>query len=162
MVDGSALFIKSVYKPYLAKGRDDAHYLRVARVTALMITIAGFLIGMMIPSVVTATIQFVTILPFVGVCFWVGVIWPRANRYGAWASTIGAAVVFAVTKNLGYSTAWASLWSLAYGFVSIVVVSRLTAPEPEENMVRIFAPLYTPVGEEQRLIDMGLQVEGGN
>jgi Na+/proline symporter len=162
MVDGSALFIKSVYKPYLAKDRDDAHYLKVARVCALFITIAGFVVGMMIPSVVTATIQFVTILPFVGVCFWVGVIWPRANRYGAWVSTIGSAIVFAVARNLGSSTAWASVWSLAYGFVSIVVVSRLTAPEPKENMERIFEPLYTPVGEEQRLIDMGLQLEGGH
>lgn len=160
MVDGSALFVRNVYKPYLAAGRPDGHYLKVARWASLLITIAGFAMGMLMPSVVSATVHFVTILPFVGLTFWVGVIWPRANRYGAWASTAGSAAVFVVCHAVGYSTAWASLWSLLFGFVSIVVVSLLTLPEPEKSLDRIFLPLHTPVGEEKRLNHLGCESEG--
>lgn len=161
MVDGSALFVRNVYKPYVAKGRGDAHYLGVARVAAFLITALGFTLGVMMPSVVAATVHFVTILPFVGLSFWVGVIWPRANRYGAWVSTAGSAVVFVASRSAGATTAWASLWSLVFGAVSIVVVSRLTRPEPAEALERIFLPLATPVGEEQRLAGLGLEAEGG-
>lgn len=148
MVDGSALFVKNVYQPYLASGKTDAHYLKVARWASFAITVAGFCIGVLMPSVVSATVHFVTILPFVGLSFWVGVIWPRANRYGAWTSTIGSAAVFAAARGLGQPTAWASLYSLGFGLAAIVLVSRWTPPEPEKALARIFVPLQTPVGEE--------------
>ena len=161
MVDGSALFVRNVYRPCMAEGRGDAHYLKVARYASFAITAVGFAFGMLMPSVVGATVHFVTILPFVGISFWVGVIWPRANRYGAWTSTIGSALVFAGVRSLGHSTTWASVWSLLFGFVSIVAVSRLTPPEPEKALSRIFLPLNTPVGEEQRLGNLCAEPQGG-
>jgi Na+/proline symporter len=160
MVDGAALFVRNVYKPYLAGGRPDSHYLLVARVAAFLIALAGFALGILMPSVVAATVHFVTILPFVGLAFWAGVIWPRANRYGAWASTLGSAIVFTASRAGGISTAWSSLWSLVAGVLAIVVVSRLTPPEPEKEMARIFVPLDVPVGEEYRFQQLGLEMEG--
>jgi hypothetical protein len=53
------------------------------------------------------------------------------------------------------------VWSLLFGFVSIVAVSRLTPPEPEKALSRIFLPLHTPVGEEQRLGDLCAEPQGG-
>ena len=161
MVDGSALFVRNVYRPYVAPGRSDTHYLGVARCASFLITAVGFAFGVLMPSVVAATVHFVTILPFVGLTFWVGVVWTRANRYGAWTSTIGSAVVFALCRGMGYSTAWSSLWSLAFGLVSIVAVSRVTPPEPEQALARIFVALATPVGEEQRLSQLDCGFEGG-
>ncbi len=161
MVDGSALFVKNVYKPYLAKERSDAHYLKAARWASFAIAAAGFALGLLMPSVVSATVHFVTILPFVGLAFWIGVIWQRANRYGAWASTIGSALAFFGAKALGTSTAWASLWSLLLGLVLIVAVSRFTPREPARALARVFLPLHTPVGEEHRLKELGCQWEEG-
>lgn len=158
MVDGAALFVRNVYKPYLAGGRPDSHYLRVARVASFFITVGGFALGILMPSVVSATVFFVTILPFVGLAFWVGVIWPRANRYGAWAGTLGSAIVFTACRARGVSTAWSSLWSLVLGVLAILVVSRLTPPEPKNPMARIFVPLQVPVGEEYRFPQLGLEV----
>ena len=151
MVAGSALFVGNVYKRYLVPNRTDGHYLKAARWASLAITALGFAIGVFMPSVVSATVHFVTILPFVGLSFWAGVIWRRANRYGAWASTLGSALVFFGCRAAGYSTAWASLWSLAAGLFLIVAVSRRTPPEPEGELARIFLPLATPAGEERRL-----------
>ena len=101
------------------------------------------------PSVVAATVHFVTILPFVGLAFWVGIVWRRANRYGAWSCAIGSAAVLFGLQWAGYSTAWSSLASLATGLVLIVVVSRLTPAEPQESLDKIFLPLYKPVNMEE-------------
>jgi Na+/proline symporter len=148
MVDGSALFVGNLYRPYLITGRGDDHYLKAARGASLSITAAGFGIGIFMPSVVSATIHFVTVLPFVGLSFWVGVIWRRANRHGAFASTVGSALVFFTVRALGHSTAWASLWSLLAGLFLIVVVSYWTQPEPDEQLARIFGALDAPAGKE--------------
>jgi Na+/proline symporter len=155
MIDGAALFTEDLYKPLIAPNKDDKHYLAVARFSAFAITIAGFVMGSSMPSVISATVQFISILPFIGVTFWVGIIWPRANRYGAWTSTIGSAVVFFGTKLYGASNAWASLASLLFGIVSIVAVSRITAPEEKSKLDRIFRYLEVPVGEEHLLPERG-------
>jgi Na+/proline symporter len=148
MVDGSALFVGNFYRRYLVTGRGDSHYLKVARWASFLITAAGFGIGIFMPSVVSATVHFVTILPFVGLSFWVGVIWRRANRYGACASTAGSAMVFSVLRALHYSTAWASLWSLVAGLFLIISVSYWTPPESAGQLARVFRPLDVPVGKE--------------
>jgi Na+/proline symporter len=155
MIDGAALFTEDLYKPLIAPNKDDKHYLVVARISAFAITIAGFVMGSSMPSVISATVHFISILPFIGVTFWVGIIWPRANRYGAWTSTIGSAVVFFCTKLYGATNAWASLASLLFGIVSIVAVSRMTAPEEKSKLDRIFRYLEVPVGEEHLLPERG-------
>ncbi len=151
MIDGAALFTEDIYKPLIAPSKDDEHYLAVARFSSLVITIAGFVMGSTMPSVISATVHFISVLPFIGVTFWIGIIWPRASRYGAWTSTIGSAVVFFGTKLYGISNAWASLASLLFGIVSIVGVSCITAPEEKSKLDRIFRYLDVPVGEEHLL-----------
>jgi Na+/proline symporter len=157
MVNGAALFTEDLYKPLVGEGKSDQHYLAVGRWSALVITVAGFILGITMHSVITATVQFISILPFIGVSFWIGIIWPRANRSGAWVSTISSAIVFFGTKAAGYSNAWSSLYSLATGAVLLIVVSLLTKPEPAEKMERVFGYLRVPVGEEALLPTGGEQ-----
>jgi Na+/proline symporter len=159
MVDGAALFTRNVYRPYISQNRPDSHYLRVGRCASFAITLLGFVLGVAMPSVVSATVHFVTILPFVGVAFWVGIVWTGANRYGAWASSIGSAVLFFTCQARGISTPWASLYSLAFGFTSIVMVSLATPREPQTRLDRVFHFLDTPVGEEGRLLSSGFHWE---
>jgi len=159
MIDGAALFTEDLYKPMLgakAAEKSDAHYMKVARWSSLVITAVGFVLGLTMHSVVAATIQFISILPFIGVAFWIGIVWPRANRMGAWSCTIGSAIVFFATKAHGSTNAWSSLFSLATGIVLLIVVSAITPPEPAEKMERVFGYLSVPVGEEYLL-----PVEGG-
>lgn len=150
MTDGAALFTEDIYKP-LAAHKSEKHYLAVARLASLGVTGLGFFLGRTMPSVIGATVHFVSILPFIGITLWVGIIWPRANRYGAWASTIGSALVYFLLLARGLSNAWASLASLIFGFISIVVVSYLTRPEDSRSQERIFRYLKVPVGEENLL-----------
>ena len=155
MIDGAALFTEDIYRPLIAPRRDDEHYLKVGRLSALAITVAGFIMGSTMPSVVTATVHFISILPFVGVSFWVGIVWPRANRYGAWSSTIGSAAVFFGSKAYGVTNAWSSLLSLVVGIAFIVVISLVTAPEDHRKLERIFRYMEVPVGEEYLLPEGG-------
>lgn len=155
MVDGAALFTEDLYKPLLGKEKAEAkgeeHFMRVARWSSLVITIVGFVLGLTIDSVVKATVLFISVLPFIGVAFWIGISWPRANRYGAWACTLGSAVVFFGARAHGSTTAWASLWSLLAGVALLIGVSLATPREPAEKMQRVFGYLEVPVGDEDLL-----------
>jgi len=151
MVNGSALFTRDLYKPLIGHHKSDAHYLMVARISSLVIMAAGFSLGLKMSSVVGSTVQFISILPIIGIAFWIGIIWPRANRYGAWACTLGSGSVFFGTKLYGLPNAWSSLYCMVTGVVLIVVVSWLTKPEPTASLERIFGYLKVPVGEENLL-----------
>lgn len=151
MIDAAALFTENIYRPLVGPNKDDRHYLKIGRATSVMVTVAGFLCATAMPSVVAATVHSVSILPFIGVSFWIGIIWPRANRYGAWISTIASALVFFGAKHLGFSNAWASLASLLIGVAGIIAGSYLGSPEASARMVRIFGYLQTPVGDEHLL-----------
>jgi Na+/proline symporter len=151
MVNGAALFTEDIYKPLMKAPRSDAHYLLVGRLSSLAITVVGFILGCSMQSVISSTVQFISILPFIGVAFWIGIMWPRANRAGAWACTTGSAFVFFGTKVFGSTNAWSSLYSLAAGTVLLIVFSLLWPPEPAAKMERIFGYISVPVGEEALL-----------
>jgi len=158
MVDGAALFTEDLYKPLLgakAAEKSEAHYMKVARLSSLGITGIGFVLGLTMGSVVQATVLFISMLPFIGVAFWLGIVWPRANRFGAWACLIGSAIVYLGTKAHGSTNAWSSLFSLTTGVLLLVVVSVLTPPEPAEKMERVFGYISVPVGEEDLLPGTG-------
>jgi Na+/proline symporter len=156
MVNGSALFTRDLYKPLVGHHKTDAHYLKVARISSLFITSAGFILGITMSSVIGSTVQFISILPIIGIAFWLGIVWPRANRFGAWACTLGSAAVFFGTKMHGMPNAWSSLYSMVTGIVLLVGVSLLTKPEPTASMERVFGYLNVPVGEENLLPQGGV------
>lgn len=155
MVDGAALFTEDIYKRLQKRARADAHYLKVARWSSLVITLSGFVLAQTMTSVVTATVQFISILPFIGVTFWIGIVWQRANRAGAWSSTLGSAAVYFGTKACGLSNAWSSLLSLICGVVLLILVSLITPAEDKARLQRIFFYLRVPVGQEQLLTESG-------
>lgn len=157
MVNGSALFTRDLYKPLVGDHKSDAHYLKVARISSLAIVTAGFIMGLTMSSVISSTVLFISILPIIGLSFWIGIIWPRANRYGAWACTLGSAAVFFGTKFYGVANAKSSLYSMLTGTILLIVVSWLTKPEPAASLKRIFGYLNVPVGEEHLLPEEGVE-----
>jgi Na+/proline symporter len=152
MIDAAALFTEDLYRPLIAPKRPDRHYLVVARIASFVVTAVAFVIGTTMPSVISATVHFISILPFIGVSFWIGIIWPRANRVGAWTSTVGSAVVYFGAIACGVSNAWASLDSLLFGIVGMIVGSYCNAPEDAAGCDRIFHYLKVPIGEESLLL----------
>jgi Na+/proline symporter len=158
MIAGSALFTRNLYKKYLKPAAADSHYLLVGRIVSAALTVGSLLMALYLKSVIDATVHFVTIVAFVGVPMWVGVIWPRATAKGAWASIIGSSTMFFIAQRIGWGQGGQLLSALIVGFVLAVAVSFLTQPESADRLQRFFALLHTPVGEESNLERAGLKV----
>src|SRR5204863_8847333 len=130
-----------------------------------------------VANALTLLLQFSSIM---GVLVWSGVLWRRANVTGAWAS---AAVLFGAWAFLGpigmlarqYFPAmdhsgWLGrfgreqyvfelmLCYLPAGVLTMIIVSLLTPPPPWKKVHDLRALLKTPVGQEQKLIDAGVQI----
>ena len=71
--------------------RADRHYLWVGRVSGFVITMLGVFYAMfLIESVLYTFLLTETLATFVGISVLGGIIWPRANRWGALASLLTA------------------------------------------------------------------------
>jgi Na+/proline symporter len=150
MVSSGALFTEGLYRRHLAPGRPDAHYLLVGRLSGFLIAMLGVLYAFfLVDKVLHAFLLTETMSTYMGIGLLGGIIWPRANRWGALASLV---VAFAANF-IGYSVRGERLdhWdpdvfgiSLAAGIATLVVVSLLTPPEPEEATASFFGRLQTP------------------
>jgi Na+/proline symporter len=149
LVDSGALFTEGLYRQRLVPGRPDRHYLWVGRISGLAITILGVLYALfLIQSVLYTFLLTETMATFVGISVLGGLIWRRANRWGALASLITALaanfVLYAVTgQRLDHWDANVFLAALLSGIAALVVVSLLTAPEPDRAMTSFFERMDT-------------------
>jgi Na+/proline symporter len=159
MVGGSALFTRNFYKKYLRRNTTDAEDLKIGRLTSLVVVIGGVALALLLSSVVQGIKYVWQFTAFFGIAFWMGIIWRGANRYGVWASLATTAGVSLITGTyLGWALEYQIAAYLPAGILVLIVVSRLTPPEPEEQLRKFFTLLHTPVGEEYRLKEQGVPV----
>src|SRR5919198_450189 len=136
MVDAGALFTEGLYRRRLVPNRPDHHYLWVGRISGFVITMLGVVYAVfLIQSVLYTFLLTETLATFVGISVLGGVLWRRANRWGALASLLAALTTNFVLyrlkgQRLDYWDANVFLAALVVGIAGLVVVSLLTAPEP--------------------------------
>jgi Na+/proline symporter len=149
LVDAGALFTEGLYRQRFAPGKPDSHYLWVGRISGLAITALGVVYAVyFIDSVLYSFLLTETLATFIGISVLGGIVWRRANRWGALASIAGAMgtnfVLYYVTgQRLDYWDPNVFLAALTVGIVSLVVVSLATVPEPREKIQSFFARLDT-------------------
>jgi Na+/proline symporter len=149
LVDSGALFTEGLYRQRLAPGRPDRHYLRVGRISGLVITLLGVLYALfLIQSVLYTFLLTETMATFMGISVLGGLLWRRANRWGALASMLVALVtnfaLYAITgQRLDHWDANVFLAALLSGIAALVVVSLLTAPEPAGAIASFFQRMDT-------------------
>lgn len=159
MIAGSALFTRNIYKKFLKPEGADSHYLLVGRIVSAALTVGSLLMALYLKSVIDATVHFVTIVAFVGIPMWVGIIWSRANSKGTWASLIASSAVFGWMGVINkISDGSELLYPMLAGFAAMIVVSWVTAPESADRLQRFYALMHTPVGEEENMERAGLKV----
>jgi Na+/proline symporter len=147
LVDSGALFTEGLYRRRLVTGRPDAHYLRVGRLSGLAITTLGVLYALfLIKSVLYTFLLTETLATFVGISVLGGILWPRANRWGALASLLCSLLVnfllyWLAGKRLDAWDPNVFLAALAAGSAALVAVSVLTRPEPEAATSSFFQRL---------------------
>jgi Na+/proline symporter len=153
LVDAGALFTEGLYRRRVARDRSDRHYLWIGRVSGFAITMLGVLYAMyLIESVLYTFLLTETLATFVGISVLGGILWRRANRWGALASLLGALatnfILYSITgQRLDYWDANVFLAALLVGIVALVVVSLVTQPEPSEQIDSFFTRLQTPTDE---------------
>jgi Na+/proline symporter len=153
LVDAGALFTEGLYRQRVARDRSDRHYLWIGRFSGLAITMMGVLYAMfLIESVLYTFLLTETLATFVGISVLGGILWPRANRWGALASLLTAlatnfALYWMTGQRLDYWDANVFLAALVAGILALVVVSLLTAPEPAAQVDSFFTRLQTPSDE---------------
>jgi Na+/proline symporter len=159
MVGGSALFTRNFYKKYYKRETSDVQELKIARVASLVVVIGGVALALLLSSVVQGIKYVWQFTAFFGIAFWMGIIWRRSNRYGVWASLITTSGISLITGAfLGWPLEYQIAAYLPAGFLVLVLVSRFTEPEPEEQLRKFFTLLHTPVGEEYRLKEQGIPI----
>ena len=153
LVDSGALFTEGLYRQRLVPGRPDTHYLWVGRISGLVITLVGVLYAVfLIESVLYTFLLTETLATFVGISILGGLLWPRANRWGALASLLAAlttnfALYAATGQRLDYWDPNVFLAALLAGIAALIGVSLLTAPEPADRVSSFFARLQTSSDE---------------
>jgi Na+/proline symporter len=144
MVDGGALFTQSFYRKYVVAGKPDRHYLWVGRFSGLGITLLSVVYALLfIDKVLYTFLLTETMATFMGISLLGGLVWRRANRWGALASIIAAYTVnFAMYHYLGrrfdHWDPTVFLWALGAGIVALVIFSLLTPAEPKAMVQDIF------------------------
>lgn len=157
LVDSGALFTEGLYRRRLVPNRPDRHYLWVGRISGFAITMLGVVYAVfLIQSVLYTFLLTETMATFVGISVLGGIIWPRANRWGAVASLLSAFVTnfllyYQTGQRLDHWDPNVFLAALAVGTAALVVVSLLTTAEPAEKMASLFGRLRTSSDGEASL-----------
>ena len=147
-VDGGALFTQNLYRRHFVKGKPDSHYLAIGRLSGVVVTTLGVVFALYLDIVLEAFLFTETMATFLGISLFAAVAWRRANRHGALASVIiSASTFFYLTYHQHHTLL---KWeadnfgiSMIAGFVALILVSRLTKPEPSEMLNPFYEKLNT-------------------
>ncbi|MDZ7372585.1 MAG: sodium:solute symporter family protein [candidate division KSB1 bacterium] len=151
-VAGSGLLTQNLYRKFVAPNRSDRHYLLVGRLSGLAFLGGGVVLAFSFPTVVSMMEALWRVTGFLGIAFWGGLLWPRANCKGAWAGVLAAAGLALVLQIKGeQNLATQIALYLPTGFLALIIVSLLTAPEPRKKIEDFYATLSVPIGQEYQL-----------
>jgi len=155
MVTASGIFTRNIYSQYIAKKKGDRHYLKVGRIFSLIVVAGGLTFAFFLPGVIKALELFWQIPALMGIPFWLGIFWRRANSASVWVSFFAAATTFVVLEFdlLGFDTPlpWQMLAYLSAGLIGGVMTGYLTKPQPKEFLDPFFTEVNTPVDKEEIL-----------
>jgi len=143
MVNSGALFTQNIYKEIYKKEHSDRKLLWVGRISSLVLTLLGVLFALYVKSVLHAFLFIETIAAFMGIMIFGGIVWKRANRYGALAGVLSSFLLYYLLNYLQTGTLeivykWTPApfgWAMLTGFVVMISVSLLTRPEKKEKAV---------------------------
>ncbi len=146
MVNSGALFTRNVYVRFIRPGAGDRECLLVGRLSGLGMTMLGVLFALSVDQVLDAFLFNETIPAFLGITVMGGILWRRANRYGAYAATATALGVYYALNahasgalNLVYKwTPEPFGWAMLAGAAAFVLASLATRPESAERTAAFF------------------------
>ena len=141
----ATLFTKDIYEPFIKKGADDKHYLKVGQITTLVLLFVGVAtspISSDFPGIYVAIQTFMSY--FQGPLFAIlllGIFWNRTTQWGGLSSLligIGFAVYLNVFKENYFTIEdpflYISWWSFLLASIINVIVSLTTKRHSEKEL----------------------------
>ena len=146
MVNTGALFTKNLFRKYIRPDASDHDLLWMGRYSGLGLAFLAVLFALSIKNVLHAFLFTETLAAFMGIMFLGGLIWRRANRYGAGAAVISSFLVYYIANfiysgNLQLVYIWKPApfgLAMITGFLMFWLVSILTRPEDKEKINLFF------------------------
>jgi Na+/proline symporter len=138
MVDSGALFTKNLYQRYFKRDAPDRHYLWAGRISGLVLSSMGVLYALfLVERVLYSFLLTETMATYMGISIFGGILWRRANRWGAVASLIVPLVVnfsimYARGERLDHWEPNVFGISLLSGIAALILISLATQPEKPE------------------------------
>ena len=120
MLTTAAILTGSVYRP-LVPGRSERHYVWVGRVFSTFYLVVAVLIAAKFTNIFDLLKFQATFNCILAAAFWLGILWRRTNRIGAWASMI---ITFVITLVLPFGL------PLIPGMTTQEYLLKTTNPEP--------------------------------
>jgi Na+/proline symporter len=179
MVNTGALFTKNFYKKYVNQQASDKTLLWMGRYSGLGLSVLALLFALSIKNVMNAFLFTETLAAFMGIIFLGGIIWKRANRYGAYIAIIVSFSVYYIANILSAGTIMLVYkWkpapfglAMLSGFFAFWLISILTKPEEKEKNDAFFdnmrrksdarqpgsdgkKPLASETGDDLLLLDL--------
>ncbi len=167
----SAIGVDYLYRKTIRPGKKLKHYLNVARIWAVISIIIAALSTHNLSSIEDYVKLTLTLLSFLGISIYFGVIWQRANCTGMWLSLSGGIVTYIsvvvtnmIQSNLGFVDAinpafeQAVFISTSVALFCMVVGTLIGKPADALKVKRFHVILNTPVGREERLVNAGIKL----
>jgi Na+/proline symporter len=159
MIDSGALFTQGLYRTRLVPGHSDRHYLWVGRFSGLAaVLIAVAYAVFFIQKVLYSFLLMETIATYMGISLVAGIVWRRANRWGAAGSvTVALAANFYLyylrKERLDYWDPNIFLAALLAGIATLIVLSLLTPAERGAQVDGFFANLAIPSDPGMEMVE---------
>ncbi len=157
MVNTGALFTQNFYKGMINKNPNDKQLLWVGRISSLLLTLLGVIFAFYVESVLHAFLFIETIAAFMGIMIFGGILWKRANRYGAIAGVASAYILYYILNYLNTGVVeivykWEPepfAWAMLAGFIMLILVSLITKAEDSKRIDKFFDNMLRLSDEER-------------
>ena len=155
----SGLVVDYLYRKRLFPARSPRFYITHARIWGFIAVFLGYVTTRFLENIIQYIELGWSLISFISVPLYFGLVWRRANRQALWAGVTTGALLFL----------WLKVWlqasfeytvfipTLACALVTWLVSLR-TAPEDETLLNRFYAILSTPVGQDEKLRQAGIQL----
>jgi len=160
MVATSGLITENIYRSHIRPGLTEEHYVKVGRITAVVIVLTALYFSSFFPTVLEGIFTFFQLTASIGISFWIGILWRRMNTTGVFVSFFVSVVTLFIVKTYVfpvqlYGTAPAIAYQTAVflpiGILAACLASLLTRAMDREKVDRFFVRIHTPIGQEEKL-----------
>ena len=136
MIVTSALVVRNLYAPFVDPDADERTYVRVGRMTGLVIIIGASVVALRYADVFGQFKMALDLPILFAAPFWVGIYWRRATRAAVWGTMSFSLLVFFVLPPLVPAVMPGLREQPGLTATTRVVTTRLTRPATESDVAR--------------------------